>query len=262
MRRPGQRSPADAPCATRPAVDHDSFLGQRRRAGRRRSLTNVIVTLQQGFTVSGRVSFPGATARPPANLNTHARQPRAARLKRRPGHDDERRGDRRRLGQLHDHQRGARFVSIRRRRRRQRLVPRIGSDRRPGHARRAVRGEARQRAVERGDHVHGSPVAAHRHHHQPAWSARTGADADPLLCRRALLGAAVATHPLDAAVDRRRLHLHRHPARRLQARGDGRRGARGVVRPGVPPADRRGLDANYGQRRGEEGPDLQISLGG
>ena len=33
-----------------------------------RNLTNVVVTLQQGLTVSGRVSFQGTTAQPPADL--------------------------------------------------------------------------------------------------------------------------------------------------------------------------------------------------
>ena len=33
-----------------------------------RNLTNVLVTLQQGLTVSGRVSFQGTTAQPPADL--------------------------------------------------------------------------------------------------------------------------------------------------------------------------------------------------
>ena len=114
-----------------------------------RNLTNVLVTLQQGLTVSGASVFKAPRLSRPISPGSasisHPPIRRRGPAAREPGRHG------RRLRQIHDRQRRPRLLPVDRGRRRHRLVDRVGDHRRPGHARLSVRSEARQRAVGRPD---------------------------------------------------------------------------------------------------------------
>ena len=139
-----------------------------------RNVSNVVLTLQPGMSVSGRIVFEGTTLPPPADL-TRLRVTLAPVVT--PGTS----GDvatrvgrsRRRGGALHDRERRAGPLPAERVRRGHGLVSRIVGGRRSGLARLPGRGQTQPEHHRRRRHVRRSAVRAHRHDRQRTGAARS-----------------------------------------------------------------------------------------
>ena len=249
------------------------------------NVTDLVLSLQPGMTITGRVSFEGTTLPPPTDLTrvrvnlAHARHSSCSNGRCRAA------GAGRCQRTLHDHRRRAGTLLDQRRRagrrtgrRRVRAAPATRRRRRHGRRERRRSGSSSRRSP--ADATSSTSRSSSNRTRKSAAILMTFSDRTQELSgtiqdatgqadgrlhdhrlpgRQPVLAAAVASDRLRAARHRRQVHVPQSPARRLSPHRRHRRRARRVVQPRVPRPARRTLDCHLAGRRRTKVQDIRLA---